>query len=208
MFFVSWQSGDERDGPLAHRSRRRHARAADESQQRRGLSDAHRCEHGAVRRGDDSGAGPWLWALDVEQRRSRRISLGLEQYTSVSASADGSRLVATVANPSSTLWTVPILDRVADERDVQPFPRVQRERRRCHSLPRASLFYVSVGGIRQSACGALATASQSSSGAPETIRCRRLLALDAMPGASPSRCDATASCVCTCCRPTAPSRSR
>jgi Tol biopolymer transport system component len=94
---------------------------------------------------DESGAGPWLWALDVEQRRSRRISLGLEQYTSVSASAEGSRLVATVANPSSTLWTVPILDRVADERDVQLFP-VSSVNATMPQFAAGSLFYVSAGG--------------------------------------------------------------
>jgi Tol biopolymer transport system component len=69
--------------------------------------------------GDDNGAGPWLWALDMERRRSRRVVLGLERYTSVSASADGSRLIATVANPTANLWTVPILDRIADERDAR-----------------------------------------------------------------------------------------
>jgi Tol biopolymer transport system component len=94
---------------------------------------------------DDSGAGPWLWALDIAQRRSRRISLGLEQYTSVSASADGSRLVATVANPISTLWTVPILDRVADERDVRPLP-VSSVNATMPQFAAGSLFYVSAGG--------------------------------------------------------------
>ncbi len=98
---------------------------------------------------DDSGAGPWLWALDVEQRRSRRVSLGLEEYTSVSASADGSRLVATVADPSSTLWTVPILDRVADERDVQPF-RVPSVNAAMPQFAAGSLFYVSAGGSGRS----------------------------------------------------------
>jgi dipeptidyl aminopeptidase/acylaminoacyl peptidase len=39
----------------------------------------------------------------------------------VAAAADGRRLVATVANPSATLWSVPILDRVAEERDVRPY---------------------------------------------------------------------------------------
>ncbi|MGH9148011.1 MAG: protein kinase domain-containing protein, partial [Vicinamibacterales bacterium] len=71
---------------------------------------------------DSDGAGPWLWALDAERRVTHRVSLGLERYTSVSSSADGSRLVATVANPTANLWSVPILDRVADERDVDPFP--------------------------------------------------------------------------------------
>ena len=67
----------------------------------------------------DGGAGPWLWALDLERHQTRRISLGLEQYTSISASADGTRLVATIANPTSSLWEAPILDRIAEERDAR-----------------------------------------------------------------------------------------
>jgi len=67
----------------------------------------------------DGGAGPWLWALDLERRQTRRINLGLEQYTSISASADGTRLVATIANPTSSLWEAPILDRIAEERDAR-----------------------------------------------------------------------------------------
>jgi|RhiMethySRZTD1v2_1073278.scaffolds.fasta_scaffold01480_19 Tol biopolymer transport system component len=93
---------------------------------------------------DQSGAGPWLWAVDPEQRRSRRISFGLEQYTSVSASADGSRLVATVANPSSTLVAVPILDRIANERDVQPYP-VSNVNAAMPQFAAGSLFYMSTG---------------------------------------------------------------
>ena len=67
----------------------------------------------------DGGAGPSLWALDLERRQTRRINLGLEQYTSISASADGTRLVATIANPSSSLWEAPILDRITEERDAR-----------------------------------------------------------------------------------------
>jgi hypothetical protein len=40
---------------------------------------------------DKERTGPWLWALDIERRVTRRVSLGLEKYTSVSSSADGSR---------------------------------------------------------------------------------------------------------------------
>src|SRR5262249_28984195 len=68
------------------------------------------------------GSGPWLWTLDVEHRITHRVSFGLERYTSVAASADGQRLSVTVANPIASLWSVPILDRVAEERDVRPFP--------------------------------------------------------------------------------------
>ena len=48
---------------------------------------------------DADGAGPSLWAVDVRTKVSRRASVGLEQYTSVSASTDRRRLVATVQNP-------------------------------------------------------------------------------------------------------------
>jgi serine/threonine protein kinase/Tol biopolymer transport system component len=67
-------------------------------------------------------SGPWLWALDVERKLTRRVSSGVEQYTSVSASRDGRRIVASVANPSSSLWRVPLLDRPADDRDAEPYP--------------------------------------------------------------------------------------
>ena len=42
---------------------------------------------------DQSGAGPWLWALDTERKVTRRISSGLEIYSSVDVSGDGHRLV-------------------------------------------------------------------------------------------------------------------
>ena len=57
---------------------------------------------------DRDGGGPWLYALDVNRRQTRRISYGIERYTSIASSADGRRLVATVASPRRTLWRVPI----------------------------------------------------------------------------------------------------
>ncbi len=88
------------------------------------------------------GSGPWLWALDVERKITRRISFGLERYTSVAASVDGRRLVAAVANPLADLWSVPILERVAEEHDAKPYtvPSVRA------LMPRfggTSLFYLS-----------------------------------------------------------------
>ena len=41
------------------------------------------------------------------------MTSGLEHYTSVSASRDGRRIVATVANPTASLWRVPLLDRTS-----------------------------------------------------------------------------------------------
>jgi len=55
---------------------------------------------------DAAGGGPWLYAVDVERRSPHRISLGLESYTSLAASADGRRLVATITNPHTSLWRV------------------------------------------------------------------------------------------------------
>jgi Tol biopolymer transport system component len=60
---------------------------------------------------DRDGTGPALYAVDVERRRPRRISAGLDRYTSLAASADGRHLVVTLANPKGALWRLPIADR-------------------------------------------------------------------------------------------------
>ena len=70
---------------------------------------------------DESGAGPWLYTLDLQTRVIHRASSGLERYASIAASANGRRLAATVVDSRTSLWTVPILDRVASEQDVQSF---------------------------------------------------------------------------------------
>jgi Tol biopolymer transport system component len=70
-------------------------------------------------RADGSGSG--LYAMDVDRRIPHAVSFGLEEYVSVASSADGRRLVATVANPTSHLWSAPISDRVVDESAVRRF---------------------------------------------------------------------------------------
>ena len=97
---------------------------------------------------DADGSGPWLWAFDLKRRDSLRASVGLEQYTSVQASADGRKLVATISNPVAGLWTVPILDRVAEERDVKPFT-VPNVRALAPRFGGSSLFYLSSRGGRR-----------------------------------------------------------
>jgi len=97
-----------------------------------------------VARSED-GSGPWLWAFDVQSNATRRVSLGVEQYRSVAASADGRRIVATVANPTASLWTVPILDRSATEADVRPFPLPTVQAFAPRFGP-AALFYLSSRG--------------------------------------------------------------
>src|SRR5207247_3342812 len=69
---------------------------------------------------DHGGSGPWLWALDTNSRATRRAAYGTEQYVSLAGSADHRRLVASVANRSASLWTVPILDRTEEDRDDKP----------------------------------------------------------------------------------------
>lgn len=55
---------------------------------------------------DTDGSGPWMYSMDVERRIPHRISTGLETYTSLAASADGARLVATIANARTGVWRV------------------------------------------------------------------------------------------------------
>jgi Tol biopolymer transport system component/DNA-binding winged helix-turn-helix (wHTH) protein len=93
----------------------------------------------------EDGSGPRLWSLDTESKTSRRVSFGLERYTSLAASGDGHRLVASVANPTANLWSVPILDRLVEERDVQPFA-VPTVRALMPRFGAASLFYLSSRG--------------------------------------------------------------
>jgi Tol biopolymer transport system component len=57
---------------------------------------------------DSDGSGPWLYSMDVERRIPHRLTSGLDRYTSLAASADGRRLVATLASPKTTLWRLRI----------------------------------------------------------------------------------------------------
>ena len=98
-----------------------------------------------VARADD-GSGPWLWSLDIETKVTRRVISGLEHYSSVSASRDGRRVVATVSSPTASLWRVPLLlDRLAEDRDVQPYA-LPSARARSPRFSRTSLFYLSGQG--------------------------------------------------------------
>ena len=61
----------------------------------------------------------------------------------MSASRDGRRIVATVANPTASLWRVPLLDRLVEDRDAQPYP-VPSERALAPRFGGTSLFYLSL----------------------------------------------------------------
>ena len=56
------------------------------------------------------GSGPWLYGMDVARRVPHRLTSGVEQYTSLAASADGHRVIATVSEPARTLWRVAITE--------------------------------------------------------------------------------------------------
>ncbi len=60
--------------------------------------------------GDPDGSGPWLYSMDVEHRIPHRLTSGLDRYTSLAASGDGRRLVATLATPRRTLWRLRLDD--------------------------------------------------------------------------------------------------
>ncbi len=95
---------------------------------------------------DADGAGPWLWAVDVETKSSWRVTVGLEQYVSVSVSADRNRLVATVQDPRGTLWSVPILDRPATESEAELYPGLRTTHALAPRFGGDSLFFLSSRG--------------------------------------------------------------
>jgi Tol biopolymer transport system component len=94
---------------------------------------------------DREGSGPWLWALDTSSRATRRVAYGTEQYLSIASSADRRRLVAAVARPTASLWTVPILDRPAEDQDARPMV-LPTARALAPRLAGQSLFYLSSQG--------------------------------------------------------------
>jgi Tol biopolymer transport system component len=65
---------------------------------------------------DPDGSGPWPYSIDVERRIPHRLAFGPDRYTSLAATVDGKRLVATRASPKSTLWRMRIGDRSSDLR--------------------------------------------------------------------------------------------
>ena len=91
---------------------------------------------------NEDGAGPWLWTFDMVTRTSRRLSSGLEQYAALAITADGQRLAANVVNPSVSLWSVPIADRVVEEKEVETFP-LPTVRAQAPRFGGGSLFYLS-----------------------------------------------------------------
>jgi Tol biopolymer transport system component len=72
--------------------------------------------------GDPDGSGPWLHSVDVERRIPHKLSFGVDRMTSLAASADGRRLVATIASPKRTLWRVAVSDSPAAVSNAERIP--------------------------------------------------------------------------------------
>jgi Tol biopolymer transport system component len=98
---------------------------------------------------DPDGSGPWVHSVDVERRMSRRVSAGLDRYTSLAASADGRRMVATLASPKGTLWRLPIGGAPAEKSAARRIPLTTGR----GSSPRLGpdyVLYVSSNGVSDS----------------------------------------------------------
>jgi Tol biopolymer transport system component len=98
----------------------------------------------------DDGSGPWLYALDVEERVPRRLSTGVEHYVSIAASAAAPgrprRLVATVSNPDVQLWSVPIAEGVAEERAATRLALPTARAAAPRFAPDSSILYLAARG--------------------------------------------------------------
>ena len=75
---------------------------------------------------DSDGSGPWLYSTDVEKRKAHRLSTGTERYTSLAASADGRRLVVTLASPKKTLWRLRLTGSPAESSAAMPIALTTR----------------------------------------------------------------------------------
>jgi Tol biopolymer transport system component len=97
---------------------------------------------------DADGSGPWLYVMDVPLKRTKRVSVGLERYTSLAAGASGARLVATLANTRSDLWSVTVNSGGAPQNTAVPLEPASQG----GSAPRFGsdyIAYVSTGGGRR-----------------------------------------------------------
>ena len=68
---------------------------------------------------DTDGGGPWLYSIDVARKIPHRLTYGIERYTSLAATADGRRLVATLALPKTSLWRLAASDSSGEASEPQ-----------------------------------------------------------------------------------------
>ena len=98
----------------------------------------------------DDGTGPWLYFMDLRARRSERVNMAVEHYTSIAAAAAvpgrPRRLVATVSNPIVTLWSVAIADSAVREPGVSRIALPTARSAAPRFAPDGSLIYLASRG--------------------------------------------------------------
>ncbi len=73
------------------------------------------------------GSGPWMHALDLADLTTHRVKAASHAYTSLAATTDGRRLVATEPHPTASLWTLKLTNGVSGSGDLTQIPiRTQR----------------------------------------------------------------------------------
>jgi Tol biopolymer transport system component len=95
-----------------------------------------------------NGTGPWIYGMDVEHRVSHRLSSGVERWTSLAASGDGRRLVATSTQIRPSLWRVPLSSLPASISEARRIP-LPTAHGRSPMLGRDLLLYVSSDGTTE-----------------------------------------------------------
>ncbi len=95
---------------------------------------------------DRKGAGLSLFVMDLDTREYQRVEQGVAQFTSVSASADGKKLVATESHPRGSLWTMPIRQAIVTEADVNPVEDMPTLRAIAPRFQGEDLYYFSSRG--------------------------------------------------------------
>jgi len=91
---------------------------------------------------DPDGSGPSIRSLDLRTGAGQRLGSSLDRYTSLSASADGRRLVATRAVPRTTFWRLRLGGPRADMASASRVPLTTLNGR-SPRLGGDALFYVS-----------------------------------------------------------------
>jgi Tol biopolymer transport system component len=95
---------------------------------------------------DKDGSGPWLYSVDVEHRVPHRLNAGIDRYTSLSASADGSQVAATVASSKGTLWRMGMENQSASGASAGTSISISTARGSSPRLGPGYLLYVSSSG--------------------------------------------------------------
>jgi len=95
---------------------------------------------------DPDGSGPWIESLDLVSGETHRPGPPLERYTSLSASADGRRIVATRSSRKTILWRLPLSGPRADASTAARIPLITGNGRSPRLGPDFLLYVVGQGG--------------------------------------------------------------